>query len=116
MIPMVELRKASIHLLTSVLCLPLHFKSLPIKREYNAHIILVTLRCKIDCHMLRLSLISPCALNFCNFSDIFGVSQEPVLTYLSLKLRIIDLLINALTVEVDTANTHMLLGMKRQSI
>ena len=33
-IPMVELRKASIHLLLSALCLPLHFKSLPIKGQF----------------------------------------------------------------------------------
>ncbi|XP_064621956.1 ral GTPase-activating protein subunit beta-like isoform X2 [Lineus longissimus] len=74
-IPQVELRKASIHLLLSMICLPLHFKDLQIK---------------------------PLIPN----NDM----SEPTRTFLSLKMRLIELLMKALTIEADPANTHLLLG------
>ncbi|CAH1791195.1 unnamed protein product, partial [Owenia fusiformis] len=74
-IPQVELRKASIHLLISMLCLPLHFKSLQIK-----------------------DIVPPSELR-----------DQPT-TFLSLKMRMIELLLRALTIETDSMNTQMLLG------
>ena len=40
----------------------------------------------------------------------FGDSLEEEVTFLSLKSRIIDLLLQALLTESDSANTQMLLG------
>ena len=44
------------------------------------------------------------------FLDIFGENLDPPVTFLSLKARTIELLLRALTVEADSANTQMLLG------
>ncbi|ELT94828.1 hypothetical protein CAPTEDRAFT_133737 [Capitella teleta] len=75
LIPPMELRKASIHLLLSILCLPLHFKSLPIRSLFGRH-----------------------------------PHSEPSVTFLSLKMRVIELVLRALMVEDDSSNTQMLLG------
>lgn len=66
-----ELRRASIHILLSIIALPLHFQTLPIR-------------------------------------DLSG-SQDK-LTFIQLKPRLINILMNALQVETDGFNTHMLLG------
>lgn len=66
-----ELRRASIHILLSIIALPLHFQTLPIR-------------------------------------DLSG-SQDKV-TFIQLKPRLINILMNALQVESDGLNTHMLLG------
>ncbi|XP_066907486.1 ral GTPase-activating protein subunit beta isoform X3 [Halyomorpha halys] len=73
-VSMTELRRASIHLLLSMLALPLHFSNLVIKE-----------------------LIS-------------GGADRPQITFGQLKPRIMNLLINALQVETDPHNTHLLLG------
>ncbi|XP_013391687.1 ral GTPase-activating protein subunit beta isoform X2 [Lingula anatina] len=70
----VELRKASIHLLLSMLCLPLHFRKLEIK-----------------------------ALHDLPMSD----SKT---TFWSLRVKLIETLLRALTIETDPSNTLMLLG------
>ncbi|KAF8763641.1 Ral GTPase-activating protein subunit beta like protein [Argiope bruennichi] len=67
-----ELRHSAIHLLLSMLPLPLHFFNLPIK-----------------------SLSS---------------SEKSNLTFQSLRIRLVNLLINALQVETESLNIHMLLG------
>ncbi|CAA9993032.1 unnamed protein product [Nesidiocoris tenuis] len=68
-----ELRRASIHILLSLLCLPLHFQNLAIK-------------------------------------DLIGGHNDRALpTMGQFRTRIISLLINALQVESDPHNTHMLL-------
>ncbi|XP_035223369.1 ral GTPase-activating protein subunit beta-like isoform X3 [Stegodyphus dumicola] len=66
-----ELRHSAIHLLLSMLPLPLHYFNLPIKA-------------------------------------ISG--EKSTLTFQSLKIRLVNLLINALQVETESTNTHMLLG------
>ncbi|XP_054710281.1 ral GTPase-activating protein subunit beta-like isoform X3 [Uloborus diversus] len=68
----VELRNSAIHLLLSMLPLPLHFFNLPIK-------------------------------------TISAVEKAP-LTFQSLRIRLVNILINALQVESESTNTHMLLG------
>ncbi|KYQ59900.1 Ral GTPase-activating protein subunit beta [Trachymyrmex zeteki] len=73
-----DLRRASIHLLISMLTLPLHFQNLAIKELP----------------------VFPGT----NFSE-----KSPV-TFVQLKSRLMNLLINALQVETDPQNTHMLLG------
>ncbi|XP_012060103.1 PREDICTED: LOW QUALITY PROTEIN: ral GTPase-activating protein subunit beta [Atta cephalotes] len=75
-----DLRRASIHLLISMLTLPLHFQNLAIK---------------------ELPVIPGTK---CFFSE-----KSPV-TFVQLKSRLMNLLINALQVETDPQNTHMLLG------
>ncbi|GIX77874.1 ral GTPase-activating protein subunit beta [Caerostris extrusa] len=67
-----ELRHSAIHLLLSMLPLPLHFFNLPIK-----------------------SLSS---------------NEKSSLTFQSLRIRLVNLLINALQVETESLNIHMLLG------
>lgn len=70
-----ELRRASIHLLMSLVALPLHFHNLPIR-------------------------------------DLPGSRNDPTgpVTFASLKPRLMNLVMNALQVETDALNTHMLLG------
>ena len=66
-----ELRRAAINILVSMLALPSHFKTLPIK----------------------------------------GISSEAdSTTFLSLRPRMINLVINALQVETEAINTQLLLG------
>ncbi|XP_066599368.1 ral GTPase-activating protein subunit beta isoform X2 [Prorops nasuta] len=72
-----DLRRASIHLLLSMLALPLHFQNLTIKELPN-------------------------------FSNIGA--EKNLITFSQLKSRLMNLLINALQVESDSLNTHMLLG------
>lgn len=66
-----ELRRASIHILLSIIALPLHFQTLPIR-------------------------------------DLSGIQDK--ITFIQLKPRLINILMNALQVESDGLNTHMLLG------
>ncbi|XP_076655092.1 ral GTPase-activating protein subunit beta isoform X2 [Halictus rubicundus] len=73
-----DLRRASIHLLISMLALPLHFQNLTIK---------------------ELPITS---------NPI--ISDKGHVTFAQLKSRLMNLLINALQVETDPQNTHMLLG------
>ncbi|XP_014219177.1 ral GTPase-activating protein subunit beta isoform X2 [Copidosoma floridanum] len=73
----VELRRSSIHLLLSMLALPLHFQNLQIKE----------------------------------IPTTTSITQDKVpITFAQLKPRLMNLLSNALQVEVDPQNTHMLLG------
>ncbi|ESO90184.1 hypothetical protein LOTGIDRAFT_233979 [Lottia gigantea] len=76
-IPYVELRKACVHLLLSMLCLPLHFKDLEIKDI---------------------------------MSNPDSEEEQRSISFISLKVRIIDLLQKALFLETDSTNTQMLLG------
>lgn len=71
-----ELRRASINILVSILVLPLHFQSLPI-REMGNH--------------------GPSA-------------SDRATTFIQLKPRLMNILMNSLQVETDPLNTHMLLG------
>ncbi|XP_037828195.1 ral GTPase-activating protein subunit beta isoform X9 [Lucilia sericata] len=68
-----ELRRSAIQILLSILTLPLHFQTLPIR-------------------------------------DLTNESSEKVVTFIQLKPRLINILMNALQVETDAQNTHMLLG------
>ncbi|XP_012339146.1 ral GTPase-activating protein subunit beta isoform X4 [Apis florea] len=73
-----DLRRASIHLLISILVLPLHFQNLTIKELPT--------------------FISPM------------INEKNHVTFAQLKSKLMNLLINALQVETDSQNTHMLLG------
>nr|XP_033327180.1 ral GTPase-activating protein subunit beta isoform X6 [Megalopta genalis] len=73
-----DLRRASIHLLISMLALPLHFQNLTIKELPS-------------------------------FSNPM-IPDKGHVTFAQLKSRLMNLLINALQVETDPQNTHMLLG------
>ncbi|XP_012219325.1 ral GTPase-activating protein subunit beta isoform X2 [Linepithema humile] len=73
-----DLRRASIHLLISMLTLPLHFQNLVIKELPT-------------------------------FPGTNSSEKIPA-TFVQLKSRLMNLLINALQVETDPQNTHMLLG------
>lgn len=73
-----DLRRASIHLLISILVLPLHFQNLTIKEL-------------------------PTFINSM-------ISEKNHVTFAQLKSKLMNLLINALQVETDSQNTHMLLG------
>ncbi|XP_053697912.1 ral GTPase-activating protein subunit beta isoform X2 [Sabethes cyaneus] len=68
-----ELRRAAINVLLSILALPLHFQTLPIR-------------------------------------DITGGPADKMINFIQLKPRLINILMNALQVESDAQNTHMLLG------
>ncbi|XP_048505289.1 ral GTPase-activating protein subunit beta isoform X3 [Athalia rosae] len=74
----VELRRASIHLLISMLTLPLNLQNLPIRELPSLTVI--------------------------------GNHEKSPVTFVQLKPRLMNLLINALQVESDPLNTHMLLG------
>ncbi|XP_044738387.1 ral GTPase-activating protein subunit beta isoform X2 [Chrysoperla carnea] len=79
----IELRRASIQILLSLLVLPLHYQNLTIR------------------DMLSSNMPS---------GDGGSGMRGGVTTFIQLKPRLMNLLINALQVEVDTYNTHMLLG------
>lgn len=79
-----ELRRAAIHLLLSMVCLPLHFKNLAIK-DMTAGWRKKQLGEQQD-------------------------DQEKTLTFLSLKPRMIRLLLEALQCEADSFNVQILLG------
>ncbi|XP_037051456.1 ral GTPase-activating protein subunit beta isoform X10 [Bradysia coprophila] len=68
-----ELRRASINILLSILALPLHFQTLPIR-------------------------------------DLLNGPADKSTTFAQLKPRLINVLMNALQVESDEKNSHMLLG------
>ncbi|XP_013113641.2 ral GTPase-activating protein subunit beta isoform X4 [Stomoxys calcitrans] len=68
-----ELRRSAIQILLSILTLPLHFQTLPIR-------------------------------------DLTNETSEKIVTFIQLKPRLINILMNALQVETDAQNTHMLLG------
>ncbi|XP_037885910.1 ral GTPase-activating protein subunit beta isoform X11 [Glossina fuscipes] len=68
-----ELRRSAIHILLSILTLPLHYQTLPIR-------------------------------------DLVEENAERLVTFIQLKPRLINILMNALQVETDAQNTHMLLG------
>ncbi|XP_055376402.1 ral GTPase-activating protein subunit beta isoform X3 [Condylostylus longicornis] len=68
-----ELRRASINILLSILTLPLHFQTLPIR-------------------------------------DLSNGPMDRMITFAQLKPRMINILMNALQVETDAQNNHMLLG------
>uniref|UniRef100_A0A1A9UMW0 Rap-GAP domain-containing protein n=1 Tax=Glossina austeni TaxID=7395 RepID=A0A1A9UMW0_GLOAU len=68
-----ELRRSAIHILLSILTLPLHYQTLPIR-------------------------------------DLVEENAERLVTFIQLKPRLINVLMNALQVETDAQNTHMLLG------
>ncbi|XP_044749908.1 ral GTPase-activating protein subunit beta isoform X3 [Coccinella septempunctata] len=69
----VELRRACINILLSMLILPLHFQNVAIK-------------------------------------DLINTGFDKPVAFIQLKLRLMNLLMNALQIETDAQNTHMLLG------
>nr|NP_572613.2 uncharacterized protein Dmel_CG34408, isoform A [Drosophila melanogaster]AAF46565.3 uncharacterized protein Dmel_CG34408, isoform A [Drosophila melanogaster]ACH92217.1 FI03655p [Drosophila melanogaster]AOQ14602.1 CG34408-PA [synthetic construct] len=68
-----ELRRSAINILLSIMVLPLHYQTLPIR-------------------------------------DLTCESSEKMFTFIQLKSRLMNILMNALQVETDAQNTHMLLG------
>ena len=56
--------------------------------------------------------------NYPHFSALFGQqpSREPDVTFVSLKMRVIELVLRALMVENDSANTQMLLGADKKQL
>ncbi|XP_050741385.1 ral GTPase-activating protein subunit beta isoform X12 [Drosophila biarmipes] len=68
-----ELRRSAIHILLSIMVLPLHYQTLPIR-------------------------------------DLTSETSEKMFTFIQLKSRLMNILMNALQVETDAQNTHMLLG------
>ncbi|XP_017147111.1 ral GTPase-activating protein subunit beta isoform X15 [Drosophila miranda] len=68
-----ELRRSAINILLSIMVLPLHYQSLPIR-------------------------------------DLSSETNEKMFTFIQLKSRLMNILMNALQVETDAQNTHMLLG------
>ncbi|XP_034475058.1 ral GTPase-activating protein subunit beta isoform X2 [Drosophila innubila] len=68
-----ELRRSAINILLSIMVLPLHYHTLPIR-------------------------------------NLTSDSSEKQLTFIQLKSRLMNILMNALQVETDAQNTHMLLG------
>ncbi|XP_026846382.1 ral GTPase-activating protein subunit beta isoform X7 [Drosophila persimilis] len=68
-----ELRRSAINILLSIMVLPLHYQSLPIR-------------------------------------DLSSETSEKMFTFIQLKSRLMNILMNALQVETDAQNTHMLLG------
>ncbi|XP_017094710.2 ral GTPase-activating protein subunit beta isoform X6 [Drosophila bipectinata] len=68
-----ELRRSAINILLSIMVLPLHYQSLPIR-------------------------------------DLTSETSEKIITFIQLKSRLMNILMNALQVETDAQNTHMLLG------
>lgn len=89
----VELRRASIHLLLSMLVLPLHFQNAPIKELINT----------------GKSVRKTFVFFKYNLFHYLGSLERPV-TFAQLKPRLMNLVMNALQVETDPQNTHMLLG------
>lgn len=87
----VELRKSCIQLLLSMLVLPLHFQNVIIKELINTG---ENETLKTICSLKLFSL---------------GSNEKPV-TFLQLKPKLMNLLMNALQIESDPQNTHMLLG------
>ncbi|XP_022103685.1 ral GTPase-activating protein subunit beta-like [Acanthaster planci] len=77
-----QLRRASIHLLLSMLCLPHHFKNLAI------HDLMTGKEMTTE--------------------DMLGRTEQ--VTFLSLKPKLVDLMIAAVQCETDSYNTQMLLG------
>ncbi|XP_032582730.1 ral GTPase-activating protein subunit beta isoform X11 [Drosophila sechellia] len=69
-----ELRRSAINILLSIMVLPLHYQTLPIR----------DLTCE--------------------------TSENRMFTFIQLKSRLMNILMNALQVETDAQNTHMLLG------
>lgn len=91
----IELRRASINLLLSLLVLPLHFQNITIK-ELN------TVASKF--------VIVGNSFNSDKILIIILGSMEQSVTFAQLKPRLMNLVMNALQVETDPQNTHMLLG------
>ncbi|XP_038075013.1 ral GTPase-activating protein subunit beta-like isoform X2 [Patiria miniata] len=77
-----QLRRASIHLLLSMLCLPHHFKNLPIQDLMTGKEMTT--------------------------EDLLGRTE--LVTFQSLKPKLVDLMITAVQCETDSYNTQMLLG------
>lgn len=89
-----DLRRAAIHLLLSMLSLPLHFQTLPIRDLSNTSL--------DKCVAAFLKYI---IYFYCKMFSTFRMT-----TFAQLKPRLINILMNALQVETDAQNTHMLLG------
>ncbi|KAH8420260.1 hypothetical protein KR009_008363 [Drosophila setifemur] len=68
-----DLRRSAINILLSIMVLPLHYQTLPIR-------------------------------------DLASETSEKMFTFIQLKSRLMNILMNALQVETDAQNTHMLLG------
>ena len=95
MISHVELRRSAIHLLLSMLCLPLHFRDLPL----NDITATAFLSADSDFHSAFLGARD---------GDIGGLGSD--CTFSALRLKLVNLLIQALHTETDSVNIHMLLG------
>lgn len=93
----VELRRSSIHLLLSMIVLPLHFQNVCIKE-------LTTLTGTHHAQSLT-NTVSHTHLSLFHLAQ----NDRPT-TFAQLKPRLMNLVMNALQVESDPQNTHMLLG------
>ena len=86
-----ELRRASIHILISLLSLPLHYQ---VKRVNS------------------ISQDKPwkqCSVQQLHIKELSSVDRNP-LTFIQLRPRLTSLLLSALQVEADSTNIHLLLG------
>lgn len=92
-----ELRRASIHLLLSMLALPLHFQSLPI-RELSSG--------PVDKYGAGMECVFIWELH----ALIYDAVSFRLITFGQLKPRLVNILMNAVRIETDAQNTHMLLG------
>ena len=102
MISHVELRRSAIHLLLSMLCLPLHFRDLPL----NDITATAFLTADGDFHSASASSF------FVKDGGGDGSAAVDAAdgTFSGLKLKLVNLLIQALHTETDSVNIHMLLG------
>ena len=90
----IELRRASINILLSILSLPLHFQTLPIRDLCGS---------ADKYERIRRNLF-----NWFCVEITFSIHRTT--TFIQLKPRLINILMNAIQVETDAQNTHMLLG------
>ena len=96
MISHAELRRSAIHLLLSMLCLPLHFRDLPL----NDITATAFLSADSDFHSVSAFLKDGGS----------SATDAADSTFSGLKLKLVNLLIQALHSETDSLNIHMLLG------
>ena len=109
---MVQLQRAAIHLLLSMLCLPSHFRELTIAGMNSINTLLNTLYKSIIRISFKLSsifLFTDVSVDQKLNKKADSHSNENV-TFLSLKSKLIKLLICALENENDSHNTQLLLG------
>ena len=91
------MRRCSIHLLQSLLALPLHFANMPIK---------------VSCDWWRAGHVTWILISDWPVKELVpGTDRnQPLTNFNHLRPRIVNLLVNALQVETEAQNAHMLIG------